>query len=395
MQALKTVLINLSGNLLSAVEAELRDYGGTVDASFPDVDTALGHYRIPPAEKRLFVAELRGAEDVTRLSHLTDSFPDQPVLVMSQAQDAQTLLGAIRAGATQFVPLPMKPPELRDALDRTARQFGLRPSAGRLIAVTGVTEGCGATTIALNLASEAKRLGAEHTLLVELGGRIGRLAVILGVTPSYTNNDLLADVNAVDLDGLRKAIAPVCDGLSVLPGTYQTISTAAPSLSAVLRLLRMARKIADLVVLDLSGSFDEVFFGALKGADDVVFVAEQKVPSVHSLMLLRDALTSQGIHARPFYVINRYSEDLPGATLAEIGSLLPEAQLYPVRSDGRGVMEAINLGKPLRDAAPHSPVLEDLGRLMEGIAVGAIGVPPPRMHPNWLKRGFTKLFGGK
>lgn len=393
MQQLKTVLVGLSGNLLSPVEGELRDFGAIVAASFLNVEAALATYRIPQTEKCLFVVELHGPDDIPLLSHLTDNFPGHPVLALSQAQDAATLLGAMRAGATQFVPLPMKAAELREALDRSSRQFGLRPSAGRFIAVTGVTEGCGATTIALNLASEANRLGAEQTLLIELGSRLGRLAVMLGVNPKYTTADLLDDINEIDMNGFRKAATPVREGLSVLPGAYQAISMSTPPVSAVLRLLAMARRTANLVVLDLAGSFDEVYFGVLSAVDDVVFVAEQKVPSVHSLMLLRDSLVSRGIHARPFHVINRYSEDMPGATLSEIRSLLPAAPLYPVRSDGRGVMESINLGKPLRDAAPNSPVLEDLGHLMEGIASGPIGAPRLPAHPNWLTRGLGMLFG--
>jgi len=391
MQQLKTVLVNLAGSFLPAVESELRDYGGIVDASFPDVSAALTHYHIPLGEKRLFVIELRDATDVARLSQLTDGFPGQPVLALSQLQDAQTLLIAMRAGATQFVPLPMKQGDLREALDRISRQFGLSPNAGRLIAVTGVTEGCGATTIALNLACEAKRIGVEQSLLMELGGRIGRLAVMLGITPQYTTVDLLGDMNAVDLDGLRKTVTGVQKGLTILPGAYQTIPTNTPPVSAILRLLTMARRIANLVVLDMTCTFDELYFGVLKVADDVVCVAEQKVPSVHSLMLVREAMTSRGIHARPFYVINRYSEGMPGATLEEIRSLLPGAQLYPVRSDGRGVMESINFGKPLRDVAPHSPVLEDLERLMRAI-VGD-HVESATAQTNWLRRGLGRLFG--
>jgi hypothetical protein len=82
MQQLKAVLISLSGNTLSTVESELRDYGGVVDAQFPDILAALTSFRISPVEKRLFVLELHGSEDVARLARLTEGFPDQPVLAL-------------------------------------------------------------------------------------------------------------------------------------------------------------------------------------------------------------------------------------------------------------------------------------------------------------------------
>jgi pilus assembly protein CpaE len=392
VQQVKAVLVRVTDNLPAAVQAELRDYGATVDASFPDVDSAVSHYHGPTTERRLFVTEVRGLEDIPGLGRLADAFPGNPIIVISPAGDAATLLAELRAGATQIVPAPMKPVEFRDALDRVTRQFDLRPSAGRVIAVSGVTEGCGGTTLALNIAAEARRLGAEQAVLIELGGRVGRLAVMLNITPRYTTADLLGDMNAVDMAGLRKAVTPVQDGLLVLPGPYQAIAPAAPSLAAVHRLLTMARRLANVVVLDMTCSFDETYFGTLKTVDDVVLVADQKVPSVHSLMLVRDALVSQGVHARQYYAINRYSADMPGATLSEIGTLMPDAKLYPIRTDGRGVMEAINLGKPLREVAPDSPVLHDLGRLLEGVAGGAISGPVAPHRDGWLRRSLGKLF---
>jgi pilus assembly protein CpaE len=390
MQQLKLALINLSGEVLPTVEAELRDFGATVDASFPDVDAALAHYRIPPAEKRVFLTAFGGPGDLPRLARLCDGFPGQPVLAIAPARDPETVIGAMRAGATQIVPVPVRGDDIRGALDRITRQFGLRPSAGRVIAVSGATEGCGATTVALNLARDAGRLGASHTLLVELGGHIGRLAVLLGVTPQYTTDNLLGEVGAIDPEGLRRAVTPVRDGLSLLAGGYKSITVGTPAPAAVLRLLGLVRRVADLVVLDVTCSFDELYFAVLRTVDDVVLVAEQKVPAVHSLMLVRDALAARDVRARQFYVINRYTEEMPGATLREIGGLMPGARLYPVRSDGRGVMQAINLGTTLREAAPDSPVLEDLGHLLEGIAGGPLGAPEQR--PNWLRRGLHKIF---
>lgn len=391
MQQLKAVLVHTTETILTVVQAELRDYGAAIDASFPDADAVVAHYRVPAAERRLFVIEVRGPDDVSALARLADAFPGNPVIAVGPGEDAATVLAAVRAGAAQVVPVPVKPVEFRDALDRVTRLFALRSNAGRVIAVSGVTEGCGATTIALNLAAEARRLGAEQALLLELGGRVGRLAVTLNVTPAYTTADLLGDMNAVDLAGLRKALTPVRDGLSVLPGPYKAIAPTAPPVAAVHRLLAMARRVANLVVVDLTCAFDEAYFEVLKTVDDVVLVAEQKVPAVHSLMVVRDALAAQGVHARPYYAINRYSADLPGATLSEIRALVPDAHLYPIRTDGRGVMEAINLGKPLRDVEPDSPVLHDLGRLLEGIAGGAIA-PPAAPHGSWLRRSVGKLF---
>jgi hypothetical protein len=58
-------------------------------------------------------------------------------------------------------------------------------------------------------------------------------------------------------------------------------------------------------------------------------------------------------------------------------------------------MEAINLGKPRREVAPNSPVLEDLGRFMEGIAGGPIEASLSYTHWKCLKRSIGNLFADR
>ncbi|MBA4190718.1 MAG: hypothetical protein C0467_22260 [Planctomycetaceae bacterium] len=396
MQQLQVVLVNLSGDILSKVESDLREYGGVVDAAFIDVDATIANYHVPPDQKRLFILELREEDDLLKLSRLADGYPEHPILVLSSMLESKAILGAVRSGASQFVPLPIKSEEFRDALDRLARRYGFRPNAGRLIVVTGVTEGCGGTTVALNLAHEANRLGSERTVLLEIGGRIGRLAVMIDSTPKYSSSDLLADIDSVDLDGFRRALTPLRDGLMVLPGAYQSLAGASPPVGSVLRLISLARRAADVVVVDVSGSFDEVFFAIMKAADDIILVAEQKVPSVHSLMLVRDAIVGHGAHGRRHYVINRYSSEIPGASLAEITKLLAEQHIHvcPVRSDGNAVMESINTGKSIREVAPHSPALEDMDKMLKEIAGGWLGTHGPVHRAGGFWRRLSAFFGG-
>jgi pilus assembly protein CpaE len=299
-----------------------------------------------------------------------------------QADNAAFVHDAMRAGASQVVS-PTLAEDFRVALERVAHQFGLDHHKSRVVAVIGSTEGCGSTTIALNLAAEAATVAKVPTILMETGARLGRLAVLLNLKPHYTTQDLLSAPH-LDLSAVRRAAAPVGDNLKVIVGPYQSLGPE-PSSDVTLRLVALLRRLADFVVLDLPYTFDEDVFAILAAADDVVVVAEPKIPSVHAAMLVKDALAGRKIAALQHFVVNRYVTDSGGASISQIKDLLGEQHLRLVRNHGAAMLEAANRGVPLRDVDPDSPAREDLVSLL-----GELLHEPTlakRCHPDndWLR----------
>lgn len=388
MNPLKCILIGMSADLATEIEAVLRKQGAEIDSQFADLDAALT--AMPPSirsGKYLFAVHIRGQNDLLALHRLCDGYPDKPVLVVAElAAEGGFALEAIRIGAAQVVPLPLTGNELRHAIERIARQFGFQALAGQVIAVTGVSEGCGATTVAINLANEIACGTKRAVILTEIGIRMGRLAAILDITPQYTTEDLLLNLSAMDANNVQRALANVKDRFSVLPGPYKSLAATISGLPELERLLGYLRRCADVIILDMPYTFDDLYFGLIGCADQLVLVTEQKVPSIHAMMVVRDALRSRGHMMPQHLVLNRYSSDYPGASLAEIKSLLKVDDLLLIHSDGLGVMTSLNQGKPLRDAAPHSPVLGDVDRLVNVVLHEPVSEPPHHLGRDILHK---------
>ena len=361
----RIVCVGLAAEVFASLTPLLRARGGEPAASCPDLASAREDAGAYPAESHLFIVHVAPDLDLARLAALPVSFPGQPVLaLLPGGTDIPRVLAAQRAGASQVVTLPLREADFLQALDCLIVQFAPPPQAAHVVAVCGVSGGAGATTLALNLASEiAQASGARrNVLLVELARGMGTLATYLDIAPELTTHDLVRDAGHLSTAGVRRAVAHVSPGLDVLVGPYEEITPGATSSRNVFQLIELCRKLASVVVLDVPCTLDDLQFETLTLADRVALVGVQSVSSIRTLEKVRDTLErEQGIHDQVL-VLNRYEPAVPGFSAERIAQLLGVPAVSTVAND-LSVMAAQNHAKPLLAAAPHSPVIADVRRL--------------------------------
>ena len=224
MYPLTAVFIGCDENTCPGLRHELLEQGVKLEAEFTDVNQLFAELSVTPVRRRLFVVYLESAAACRYLERLNEVFSGQPILaLMNEPSGSPLLLQAMRAGAAQVVALPLQIQDLKDALDRIALQFGYPANTSRLIAVSGVNEGCGATTIAINLAAEIASQYSTPTVLTELSLRMGRLAGYLDLSPGYTTHDVLSDLDRLDIEVVQQALVKVADNFHILAGPYKGI----------------------------------------------------------------------------------------------------------------------------------------------------------------------------
>lgn len=386
MYPLKIVLVGCREADQLDLRHELAEQGAVVQAQFPDAKAAIAGLFPPHESKRLFIYQIT-TDDLRQLERLNDSFVGRPILALvSSATDTRLVLRAMRAGAAQVVALPIQPEDLRSALDRIARQFGYPSSESKVIAVTGVSEGCGATTIAINLAAEVAQSFKVPCILAELSLRLGRLAVYLDLEPRVTTRDLLTDMDRLDIDVVRQALIPASENLRVLAGPHKGIATEPTTPQNVIRVIDYLRRLAPVVVLDMPYTFDELYFKIISIADEVVLVGQQNVPSVQALKTVRDTLQkSEGTTIYP--VINRYNNRLNDFTAKHIQDLLQIPKVFTIANDHSSVTMAENEGRTLRQRSPGSRTLVNIDELVAAL----LGVPEMPRKNSFLQCLFRAL----
>jgi pilus assembly protein CpaE len=384
---LDVVLVGCGPAVSLQVQRELPALGARLEATFADVP-APGRLPGPGERIRVFVVHLDSAAALERPRQLGAAFAGQPVLGLVDAGlEPAVLFGAMRTGAVQLVPLPLKAADFKAALECIAGLFGHAAAPSRVIAVSGVTGGCGATTLAVNLAHEVAHLNAAPTTLCELALHMGAVAPYLDLEPRYTTMDLLPDMARVDTDLVRKVLTPVNEHLSILPGPYRAITSQPVRLDDVFRLIDHLKALARVVVLDVPCTYEPLHFKVLAAADRAVLVAEQTVASVRGLKMVRDILRREEGVRNEAVVINRYNPRTPGFGLAQLGKLLDVAEPLAVVADP-AVVESVNHGRPLRLEAPRSAALGDVGTLARRLAGTAepAPAPAPADRPTGLSR---------
>ena len=381
MYPLNAILVGCNEGASPQVRRELERQTVRIETECPDVAHLVKYERMAAdrpersaltwtggagrqPKRRLYVMHLKAPQDFRELQWLSSTLAGQPILaLMEGADEKMTVIQAMREGASQVVMLPLESDDFEAALNRIAQQFRTSASEAKVFAVSGINGGCGATTVAINLAYEMAHLHQIHCLLAELSPQMGAFATYLNVQPQYTITDLFRDLERQGAYAVQKALTHIADNLDILAGPHEAIDRSSVTVPEVMQLIECTRRLAEVVILDVPCTFDALYFETLAAADQIVLVAEQKVLSMRTLKLLRDALARSPAPRPQHLVINRYDPKLPGLSVAELERLLDVPKMQTISNDGTAVNAALNHGRPLRLETPHSPVLADLDAL--------------------------------
>lgn len=365
MYPLSVTLIGCQDSVQRNVLSMLINHQASLEGQYAEMDSAIASLRDSTGVLRLFIVHVPNSAYLPRLRQLTGTFVGQPVIALVDcANDPAVLLGAMRAGAVQVVPLPIVSEDFRAALECISQQFGHAATLNQAIAVSGVTGGCGATTLAVNIAYELASQHSQSVILSELSLQIGKLAAYLDINPTQTTFDVLSEGERIDAQLVQRALTRVSDRFDILAGEYRQISPINVSTPNVMRFVDICRSLTNFAVFDVPCTYDDMYFRTLAIADQVVLVGEQKIPSVRTLKLVCEALDRVDSLRKLHIVINRYDPKMPGFGVDRLKNLLSKDEILTVSNDYASVMASINHGRPLRQESPRSPALTDIDSLV-------------------------------
>jgi pilus assembly protein CpaE len=364
---LNAILIGGDERALPPVRCELLNLSAHLEAEFRLAGDAIEALRRSRGEKRLLLYHLESERDIESIVRLTAVFPGWPIVALMAGDGPEgsppvDLITAMRSGACQIISLPPCPRDFKAALDRVAVQYVYSARGSEVIAVAGATGGCGATTLAINLAYEAAHGHGLRCVLVDLSLKMGVIATHLNLEPAASILDLLRDPRRVDATLMQRVLLKVTDRFMVLPGPDGIAGAQAPSPQDVAHVLDVLHQVADLIVLDVPCTYDDLYFDTLSGAGNAVLIGEQKLPSVRALKLVRDSLAPNP-GRRDHIVINRYDPKNKDFTADRLLKPLGASDVLTIGRDDDSMKAAMIAGCALRLAAPRSPALAELGEL--------------------------------
>jgi pilus assembly protein CpaE len=236
--------------------------------------------------------------------------------------------------------------------------------------VVGSVGGCGATTIAIELATAlSQRAGpAQRVALVDLHLVDGASAAYLGATANMMLAEASAAPERIDTALLDVFATRVGDGLDLLAAPRDAQAFARVSQTAVCRLLEMAAQVYDWIVIDLPRHHQPWTLDVLAGSDEVLVVSELTVPALLSARALASEVEAElSGGAQPRIILNRLASRMfgPAPSLAEAEKALQRKADGGITSDWEAAAASVNLGGSISHHRPRSKIVRDISVLVE------------------------------
>jgi pilus assembly protein CpaE len=306
------------------------------------------------------------------LQSLADTPADErpAIVVFGPGDDPASIRLAMRAGARDYLTLPLNEQDLRKAIDEVAEEQSKNEShkSGSLHVFINGKGGSGSSFLATNVAHGLASNNHKVTL-VDLDLQFAGLCRYLDLTPE---RDLLEAIHAVDDMDEMSAEAFTTkheSGLRLLSCNTDKLNLnndVAPD--RLISMLQVYQSFNDFVIVDLPRHFDLLSAAVLENADRISIVMQQSFPHLHDtarlLNIIRDEL---GIaNARLNVVVNRYSKD-SAILLKDIENALRLDNLVKIPNHYRLTAESVNAGVPLSEVTRKAPLIKGLKEFYQSI----------------------------
>jgi pilus assembly protein CpaE len=302
-------------------------------------------------------------QSLALIERLAVECPTTAIIAASRDASPDLILRSMRAGAREFLRLPVIPEEFTTVLDRTAEFCAAHTQApkkkGRMIAVFSSKGGCGTSFIATNLAAATNR----PTVLADLNLQAGDLPLFLGLEPKYSIADLVENRARLDDELAARYVTPYSSNLQLLAAPREADSADEIEPEHVFEVLERLRENYQYVVLDPQHTFDAITLAALDQADTIVLVLTLDIPAIRSAQRSLEIFDRLGYPRQKVRVIvNRWSKQID-LDLRQVERFLGERVTGFVPSDYQTAVTSINLGQPLVLSDHSSKIAVEIQRI--------------------------------
>ena len=269
-----------------------------------------------------------------------------PIVAVLSRNDPDLVLRCLRQGASDFLIEPFTSDHVEAALQKIVRLHPVRgKNAGKVYCIMPAKGGCGASTIASNLAYQLKRLGDKRILLADLDPMAGTLSFLLKIKSSYSFMDALARSGELDAD-LWKTVVSNRQGVDVLLSP-EVMTDGVSDLTDASTIVEYARSAYDLVVLDAGGVYGEWNLSLAQLADEILLITTNELTSLQAVQRALTYLDSNNIlRYKVRLVVNRYDRHV-GLSKDVIGTALHTDIYHLLPTDYEAIQKALMEGKPL------------------------------------------------
>jgi pilus assembly protein CpaE len=302
-----------------------------------------------------------------QLERIVARFPTSRFVALASTLENDLLVEAMQTGIRRVVVKHSMQAELAKTLDRIsavdAADGNLR---GDVITILSASGGCGATTLAVNLAEEIAIKQTKPTLLVDLDSCYGALASYLGLNPRYAIDHILGYADQIDDQLIRSTATVHSEKLHLLasPSTSNFADAGSLDLPRFESAIEASRKAYGTTIIDAPRIPLNTAASLVSSSKRTLLVFPLTVKDLRTGRAMLDALRARGIDvSNVIPLANRYvKRQMIG--LEEASKALGGPEIRFIRNDWATAIQGMNYGQLLSEAGPRSTLRKDLQELV-------------------------------
>ena len=263
-------------------------------------------YRDAPTPNLIIIeSSAERAQLLASLSRLAESCDaGTKVMIVGHLNDIVLYRELMSQGVSDYLVMPVGVLDLVRAISALYTHPAAAP-LGRVVAVMGCKGGCGASTVAHNIAWSISRELDLATVIVDLDLAFGTAGLNFNQDPPQSIADAIFAPDRLDANLIDRLLSKCTDRLSLLsaPATLDQLSDLPDTaFDGVLDLLRGS---VPCIVLDIPHQWTGWSRRALTAADEVVLVAAPDLANLRNAKNMVDLMRTLRIHdAVPRLVMN-------------------------------------------------------------------------------------------
>lgn len=322
------------------------------------------------------------AQALEELTEMVSRFHHSCFIILSSQWEEKLLLESMSIGARHYLRKESMKADLADAIHRLAIPTDPVPRArGSIITVLSAGGGCGATTVAVNLANEMCIAEDRPVLLVDMDTAYGAVATFLNLGGEFGLADVMSNGNAVDCDLVVTSTVPYSSNLHVLlsPASISFPETIQLNYEKVGQLTRACQSAYQYTVVDAPRVSAVVAAELAAVSTKTLIVMQLSVKDVRVAREMWKSLLESGVPAQDIILlVSRYHKRGWSISLEEARQAISCDTLMHIDDDFHAAAHSIDLGEPLSRTAPASSLRKNIRKLLSTMS--------PKPDQAWVRQ---------
>ncbi len=367
-------LSRVSADLFNMTLGKANIREGSIDAAL-----AIGDW---PRDLDLLIVDLAGAADpIADAAALKTAVPGGCIVIgVGRINDVALFRDLIAVGFNDYLAMPFAEGAMGRAVERaldlrqrtgaaaTSAQASLKDASPRTLSVIGARGGVGATTVAVAVAAMLGERLKEETLLIDFDLHYGSLMLALDLEAIDALREALDQPDRIDALFIQQVAQKKSEYLYAMGAEEAPTNGFQARPHAAGDFLRSIHRRFRWVVADVPRGDPVIQRQVIEASTDILLVTDLSLPGVRDAMRLQQLVHDVAPSAR-LYIATGGAIDARRSPVkvSDVERTLKHKVDCQIPADPAAALSAVNVGKPLSEAAPASGIVKALRPLVAGL----------------------------